>query len=914
MRSATPTSSVTALREAARLSALAKKAPAKDSAARRAVAPKQSDREEGEISDDEEGQVVEADSRQSKGKAPVRNAIRDTRSGRPPNAQASGSRPRQAAPTPGSSSRRSTPQAGPGQHPLPAGIKRSTVVTITDNTPILPPSPGGKNVSRQDEGQYLDLIRSYIREGFKPDALIRQGAPEHIVTRVCQELVAGASSLSGPQFSEPREPVDLTSQSPELERFGASAVPSPGSVNSEVEVAIKAARADSDSESEAMIERMIPPSPPPSKIVPSSSWTPGNNAASSSSRPSVSASARVSASASASASAPAPIHLESYRPAARLPNTNAQHGRRRGRRDLDRADVAGETLNYGDEGEESAPVVLPPPPPRPLAATDDDRPVASSVPAARRLSPQPLPPTAAPPPPPPPPTTAPPPPPPPPPAVDLAETRRRVLESMRKRKTATPASGVTTPTTLPNADTTQSLAAQISKAAADASTALERASATEEAMDLDSSAEEGEIEEQPVAPPPPPPPARGRKRPAAEDLMDNRSRPLTSMRFNYTKKRQFCPIPQDVERLQLSLDDDSDESEDEEYEPPTFTVPPVIVIPQPYDSVSLKLAMKEAEIRRLKEQIQERLRLKQSGTPSSSTPNGSSTPTDASRVAAAVAAAVSVGAAGMKADVVEAAVEAVAEEQKAVDTDAAAANKSTRRTRASTSKGKTVVEADAGAAAKAARGATADANTSKAQNPNEDVDMEVVDAPDNPTPEPRGAASVTAPAVPTTTAFRSYQPLLSHYPQLTSTARSDGTSIPDNNTERPIDLNLITSVVLTHRLQHDPSAALCRSEASGGLCADKSCGDVHVSRAESTDEDLSAYLAAILELEDAAQGSAVNREAISKAIVDAKAEVQQRKGKVKKTTKRKASTPSSLADREGLVSLLQVAARRIRAR
>lgn len=571
----------------------------------------------------------------------------------------------------------------------------------------------------QDEEGYLDLIRSYIREGFKPDALIRNGAPEHIVTRVCEELVAGAAA-SGPKGD---------SSSPQL-----PSLPQLDSPGSEVEVAVKG---DSDSEAEATIEKMIPPSPP-AKIVPSSSWAPGP------SRPTATASAPARSQAPTPApAAPAPIHLESYRPTTR---PAAQHGRRRGRRDLDRADAAGDTLNYGDE-EDSAPIALPPPPPRRLPLpTDDDRPVTRSAPAKRNPSPPPPPPATAPP---PPPTTAPPPPPPPP-AIDLAETRRRALESMRKRKTATPASGVSTPTTAPTVDA-QTLATQISNATtAGAAATQEPASATEEAMDLDDSAEEGEIEDKPVVAPPPPPPARGRKRPAAEDLMDHRSRPLTTMRFTYTNKRLFCPIPQDTDRLQMDLDDDdSDDSEDEEPSSAPFTAPPVIVIPQPYDIASLKLAEKElklaekeAEIRRLKEQIQERMRLKQAGTPSSSTPNGSSTPTDASRVAAAVAAAVSVGTAGMKADVVEAAVEAVAEEQKAVDADAAAA-KATRHSKANGRKGKAkaAVDPEAATAAIAPYNKKSSSTTDETKHHDgtlhplhfadsaEDVEMEVVDAP-----------------------------------------------------------------------------------------------------------------------------------------------------------------------------------------
>ncbi|WOO86067.1 uncharacterized protein LOC62_07G009552 [Vanrija pseudolonga] len=684
-----PTSSVTALREAARLSLAKKAAP-----------PKRKEREEGEISDEEEGQVVEETAPRSKGKGRARNG--PTRDHEPHyKAQASGSRQHTQQQPAGSGSSRSTPQA------LDAGIKRSTVVTIKNSTPILPPSPGGKNMTPQDEEGYLDLIRSYIREGFKPDALIRNGAPEHIVTRVCEELVAGANATSGPTRS--------VSPSPQLPRLAQ-----PGSPGSDVEVAVKG---DSDSEAEATIENMIPPSPP-AKIVPSSSWAPGPSRTTAvASAPARGQQASTSAQAAA---APAPIHLESYRPTTR---PAAQHGRRRGRRDLDRADASGDTLNYGDE-EDSAPIALPPPPPRRLPpAADDDRPAPKSAPVTRNPSPPPPPPATAPP---PPPTTAPPPPPPVPPVIDLAETRRRALESMRKRKTATPASGVSTPTTAPNVDG-QTPAAQISKATAGAAATPEPTTATaaEEAMDLDDSAEEGEIEDKPVVAPPPPP-ARGRKRPAAEDLMDNRSRPLTTMRFTYTNKRLFCPIPQDTDRLQLSLDDDSEDSEDEEPSSAPFTAPPVIVIPPPYDLASLKLAEKslrlaekEAEIRRLKEQIQERLRLKQASTPSGSTPNGSSTPTDASRVAAAVAAAVRVGAVGMKADVVEAAVEAVAEEQKAVDDDAAAA-KATRHSKANGRKGKAkaAVDPEAATSVRATRSQKASSTTDGPKHQDDDVEME----------------------------------------------------------------------------------------------------------------------------------------------------------------------------------------------
>lgn len=109
--------------------------------------------------------------------------------------------------------------------------------------------------------------------------------------------------------------------------------------------------------------------------------------------------------------------------------------------------------------------------------------------------------------------------------------------------------------------------------------------------------------------------------------------------------------------------------------------------------------------------------------------------------------------------------------------------------------------------------------------------------------------------------FQPYHPLLRNYPQLaTSTANfASNMTLPSPSLPNggELDWRLLSSIMLTHRLQRDPSATMCRSEAAGGRCADDTCQDIHLVRSAPTgacgahgslqgrlipDSDLAAYV------------------------------------------------------------------------
>jgi hypothetical protein len=144
--------------------------------------------------------------------------------------------------------------------------------------------------------------------------------------------------------------------------------------------------------------------------------------------------------------------------------------------------------------------------------------------------------------------------------------------------------------------------------------------------------------------------------------MDNNARPTSlASRPAPAKRRAFGGLTR-PNRLVIVLDDDSDSDSDGELTPPAV-VQPVIIIPSAYDTSAL-LADKEEKIRRLKEQIAAKMRAHKSATLSrDATPSGTSTPSTAA-VAAAAKAANQVGVEGVADDVVEAAVLAVAAEQR----------------------------------------------------------------------------------------------------------------------------------------------------------------------------------------------------------------------------------------------------------
>lgn len=552
----------------------------------------------------------------------------------------------------------------PGVAASDSGIVRSTVLTISNTftgataTSSFPGSPSANGectppATTADllglaEQEWLKEIRGFLHDGLTPKDLVAQGAPTHLVAKVCEDIVAGTKQRRA-LWNQVREPGREASESPSVASFGNEAGPSrPSSIRSrssspDIAVAVAMGRTSSESSTEALIERMIPPQPyvQPSAPRIMSSWTPNAavpGPASNLSRPT---------------SATGAIHIESYRPLPRpqvpapvlapAPQHLPHKGRRR--RDLDHAHQADAlaTLNYGDDDESSipappsvAPPPIPPPPPVPA------EPAHPAVP--ERLGPSP---------------------------ADLIETRRRALLSMRR--------GKTTPTTPVSAAPTPPPQAGPSTAVIAEAASLEReilGSTAEVPMDIDDEMEDGEIPDDRPEPTPPPrvtsatssSTRRGVKRPHAEDMMDNTSRPTTTAyRPAPPKRRLFC-VPPPASRLLILLDDDSDSDDEHEDEGLRTISIPVIVIPEPVDEARLLAERKEAELReknanilRLKEQIAAKLAAKKASV---ATPTGASTPTIERRVADAEEAAQRVGVDGVAADVVHAAVLAVAQESK----------------------------------------------------------------------------------------------------------------------------------------------------------------------------------------------------------------------------------------------------------
>lgn len=566
-------------------------------------------------------------------------------------------------------------------------------------------------MTKEDEKQYLEIIRNLLHDGVKPETLIDNGAPSDLVTRVCEEIVAGSKSRKSlwlqtrsPLREEDSEPPSTAAVScVDSSQPTSSEIPSP---SSSIEVAVHSVRqsSESESENEAAVERLTAPSanstrPSIPRIIPTSSWTPsqgstfGGALRIESYRPSSRSSSMMSTPIAPAPLFPSPLSTLPQLtgtirppppPLGSFPPPPPPHPPKRKRhRDYDSVNEQSTFLNYGDEdtpssastvshangaptphaGRQDSVVTATDgapsrPAPAPLAVPSQD--AASSSAASS--------PSAA--------ASAP--------TVDLAEVRRKALESMRasmkKKKVAA---------VLPPSSSAQAIAAE-------EAAKLERevtGSSAEVPMDIDEDeVEEGEISDSPpvdsTASTPVPsaistPPivvtstslrrttsARGIKRPLAEDLNDNSGRPKSVARVMLN--RRTFGAPQRSSRLVLCLDDDSDSDSgsDEESQQPTINIPR-IEIPSPFpepDTAAL-LAEKAESIRKLKEQIAARMLAKKSSrsTPEASMP-GSPAPTEGvRRLEEAAAAAQNVGVEGLATDVVEAAVLAAAEEQDSSD-------------------------------------------------------------------------------------------------------------------------------------------------------------------------------------------------------------------------------------------------------
>ncbi|KJE05763.1 hypothetical protein I311_00489 [Cryptococcus gattii NT-10] len=86
------------------------------------------------------------------------------------------------------------------------------------------------------------------------------------------------------------------------------------------------------------------------------------------------------------------------------------------------------------------------------------------------------------------------------------------------------------------------------------------------------------------------------------------------------------------------------------------------------------------------------------------------------------------------------------------------------------------------------------------------------------------------------TSFHAYKPILSHYPQLSRTLiplSSTSSVTASSSTLDPflnVDQELLDSIMLINYSQTNPSMMLCSAEASGGKCADRNCVALHLNK------------------------------------------------------------------------------------
>lgn len=128
--------------------------------------------------------------------------------------------------------------------------------------------------------------------------------------------------------------------------------------------------------------------------------------------------------------------------------------------------------------------------------------------------------------------------------------------------------------------------------------------------------------------------SRGIKRPLAEDLMDQPSRPPSGGR---PRRKIFCVTAQRPAALTVLLDDHPSDSEGEDEQPTPVILPPAIVIPPEWETIqkeeekARKIAEKDEHIRRLRERIAE-LAEKKKTCSAPPTPTGALTPATASSI------------------------------------------------------------------------------------------------------------------------------------------------------------------------------------------------------------------------------------------------------------------------------------------
>ncbi|WRT63658.1 uncharacterized protein IL334_000581 [Kwoniella shivajii] len=748
-------------------------------------------------------------------------------------------------------------------------------VSLELNEPV---APAASDISPDEASQYMEIIRNLIFEGVSPELLVQRGATAKYVMAVCEEIVEGTNKRKA-LWLETRE---LPRASSETDSNAPLVRPEDKSPSPDVEITVKngvtteverlKSNGSESSVEHARVERMSAPTDrhPPHSLI---------------------------SQATVSSTAAQPVRIETYKPSqsSRLPMNQgnipphapfhhlqqfgessksshhltpaslgapAQSSRQKGKRQMDYGrdiglnPISNVLLNYDDGLEEGHPSN------RSSRLTLSERlessnrfavlqaPI-STPPFSPPLSQASLPPPEP---------TAPPPPAPPSVSSEadlqnqLLESRRKALESMRRRRAAAPKLANTildttvevqsTSESVTNdeeADLQKSIDAQmadIEKAVLEAAAAVqgkvEDQEEAEEEMDIDDP-EEGEIIPSstlastldppstlpvwPISLPIRPP--RGVKRLHAEDMMDNRSTSAPARILPPAKRRPFGAA-QRIQRLMINIDDsDSDSSDDdrEEYN--------AVFTPNTEGDIIERqrlLEEKEASIQKLKDQIAARMaaRLKKPETII-----GSVTPMNktASQGVAEVASR-AIGTSGYG-------------EESPMTADIRQLKKE-------------LVQAEAEAEAMEV-------------DPVPEIEDDTVDHHElehrprslspsvirhsRPSAESSNQGSVTH--------FTNYQPLLNRYPQLNSKTIDsdlppsvqvdDVPQISPNSEQRDpdfVDRPLLSSIVLTRMLKANPHLTACQAEMGGGQCADRSCQDLHLGRGIiPTDEDLVEYIA-----------------------------------------------------------------------
>ncbi|WVQ64750.1 uncharacterized protein L199_002918 [Kwoniella botswanensis] len=788
-------------------------------------------------------------------------------------------------------------------------------------------APAATNMSPEEVEQYIDIIRNLISEGVSPDTLVQRGASPEYVMKVCQEIVEGTKNRKA-LWLETREQPRAESEAPSL----PPAEPGYKSPSPEVEVVtvnqsgrsgLERIKSDDSNDSNlySSIERM-------DKLQ--NGFAP-----------------------KAIAKPTQPIRIESYKPGqpsrplsqpftySTIP-TEPTHRSKKRQRDSALAVGSDVVLNYDDAATHPAQPAQPAQPKLPPSGarlgTSNPFSVLDTIPLTPPFSPPSIvkamvqadiPPEP----------TAPPPPAPPPLTAEqtlqntLLESRRKAMDSMRRRRAAVPKpiSSVQSITQVEVSEESTPVvddqAVELQKSIEEQMASIEKevleaAAATiennpivpepepeqnedeEEQMDLDEP-EEGEIIPplidssipEPVIPPfigstsLPVRPPRGIKRMHAEDLNENKATSLPSRSLPPAKRKPFGAT-QRAQRLVLHLDDSDSESSDDEDTP----TPNVIFTPTGDVDIIERQRMleeKEASIRKLKEQIAARMAARKKkvddnvagGTPMEKT---------ASQDTAS--------------QVVRNALQPVEGENGSISPIPADVRQLTKE----------LVQAEAEVEAM-----DIDPVPESIKGENREMTFEA-----EPNDDKRRLRSISpsviqtnvqeavlnVPSQASTSKFTNYQPLLNRYPQLNNTTvdssllpfiQIDTTSSQHDSpnlidTERlfgHIDRRLLNSIILTRLLQANPSMIACQAEMGGGTCADRTCKDLHLDKGIiPTDDDLVEYIGQTLSSQGGQYNDNVN---IRNAFIEAKEELRR-------------NGPVNLEPDQGIIALMKKVGRNLK--